>query len=513
MTDDNNQDTGMINNAADVIERFGGIRPMAAKMAVPVTTVQGWKKRGVIPGNRREDVLRAAESNNIDIAGVIESGAANENAGGFSAAISEATRATDYKKHEQAIAAGRQTIEQEETLMRKLSAVERRAVQKSALTTVILIIMTGALAGVLLWPSQSRIANHEKRLGVLEQGVDEVREEQSFLKSIMPENWQESLAQIQDQAAQMQEKVATLAAMAENVVGADAGPLSQRIGALEEQVQSLGAPADLMGIFEKLRQLQATVEGQQQLAGTVSDLSALVTGLQGRMENLDGALNQAQQEDGALGQTLEGVSPTDLKAAALLVGLSQFRASLKRSAPFEEDLMLLQKMVAKDDPELNAAIERLAPKAKEGVLSPEGLSNEFRGVAGEIVISSLKGEDVSMKEKAVARLNEMLQIQKDGELVTGTDTQATVARAQKMLDDGNVEGAIAELQTLQGDAAQTALPWMEDAQATLMAQKLQDMMTAKVGGAIGTTDLKGILHEIENTVGGGARPVDLGGLH
>ena len=42
-----------------LIQRFGGIRPMANKLEVPFTTVQGWKKRGAIPA-ARIDALRAA---------------------------------------------------------------------------------------------------------------------------------------------------------------------------------------------------------------------------------------------------------------------------------------------------------------------------------------------------------------------------------------------------------------------------------------------------------------------
>ena len=34
-----------IENAEEVIKLFGGIRPMASKMDVPVTTVQGWKNQ------------------------------------------------------------------------------------------------------------------------------------------------------------------------------------------------------------------------------------------------------------------------------------------------------------------------------------------------------------------------------------------------------------------------------------------------------------------------------------
>src|SRR3954470_20302088 len=50
-----------------IIDRFGGIRPMATKLAVPVTTVQGWKKRGIIPQLRHADILAAAVRENIAI--------------------------------------------------------------------------------------------------------------------------------------------------------------------------------------------------------------------------------------------------------------------------------------------------------------------------------------------------------------------------------------------------------------------------------------------------------------
>jgi hypothetical protein len=51
--------------AQPVIQRFGGIRPMAQKLGVPVSTVQGWKERGAIPTNRREEVLAAAARHDI----------------------------------------------------------------------------------------------------------------------------------------------------------------------------------------------------------------------------------------------------------------------------------------------------------------------------------------------------------------------------------------------------------------------------------------------------------------
>ncbi|MEQ9488802.1 MAG: uroporphyrinogen-III synthase [Alphaproteobacteria bacterium] len=56
-----------IMNAEHVIEQFGGIRPMAQKLGIAVSTVQGWKTRNHIPENRWEDVRAAAASSGIDL--------------------------------------------------------------------------------------------------------------------------------------------------------------------------------------------------------------------------------------------------------------------------------------------------------------------------------------------------------------------------------------------------------------------------------------------------------------
>lgn len=62
------------NNAASgsaaverIIERFGGIRPMAHKLNIPVTTVQGWKKRGAIPLARHADLRAAAAKHRVKL--------------------------------------------------------------------------------------------------------------------------------------------------------------------------------------------------------------------------------------------------------------------------------------------------------------------------------------------------------------------------------------------------------------------------------------------------------------
>ena len=71
-TDDSDSpDAGLerhpVSAAERIIDLFGGIRPMAHKLNVPVTTVQGWKKRGAIPESRHDEILQAAEQHDLTI--------------------------------------------------------------------------------------------------------------------------------------------------------------------------------------------------------------------------------------------------------------------------------------------------------------------------------------------------------------------------------------------------------------------------------------------------------------
>ncbi|NKB55301.1 MAG: hypothetical protein GKS00_03100 [Alphaproteobacteria bacterium] len=56
-----------LDDAERVVAAFGGIRPMAARLGVAATTIQGWKSRGNIPQNRRQMVSEAIAADGIDL--------------------------------------------------------------------------------------------------------------------------------------------------------------------------------------------------------------------------------------------------------------------------------------------------------------------------------------------------------------------------------------------------------------------------------------------------------------
>lgn len=484
-----------IENAEEIIDRFGGIRPMATKMDVPVTTVQGWKKRNVIPGNRRDDITRAAAQHNVSLAGLLGKAPAPEAAANdrLREAMRDNAPATaprmgkEWNDHDELMAAIRQS--------------QQRAVTTSIWTAVALIAVTIAAGVFFLLPkAEEKIAATEQQLALLNNDVDALGQEvkdvnmrASFLKNIVPEKMEQKLDALQTQAANLQNTMTQLSeragAVRDTVIGPDAGALSDRIAVLEEQFAAMTGAQGMTDLAGKIRNLEQSVAGQDQLSAAMKELQTIVDSIDTRVTSIDQELEVSQRGEGALGQTLEGVSGQDLKAAAMLIAFSQLRDSLNRQAPFEEDLLLLRNLVGEDNPELLESLDRLAPQAQNGVLTAEGLSDEFRGLAGDIAVSSLKGEDVSVMDRLKTRLGEMFSVKKDGELIGGTQTQALINQAQMQLDGGDVQGAIATLQRLEGPAAETAQPFIEEAQATVTANQVQMLMQqlilSKVGGTLG----------------------------
>lgn len=484
-------DENALPQAEKIIERFGGIRPMATKMNVPVTTVQGWKKRDVIPGNRRADVLNTARQHSIDLTGLVARPVNNFSNTLDQARQEQATRPETLKPHEAALAAARATEAQEglaargddfkpmtyDMMMKEIKRSQVQAVRRSVAAASAVLVLFGVVGGLLIVVGKQQVEKSQARIAALENTIEEIEGKPAAGAGV--------IADMGAKFTELQASVADLKNQAQDLIGPENASLAERLMTLEQKLQALtGGSTDLSLVLQRIQEMQTSLQGQQQMQDAMGDLQGLVSGLQGRMDTIDTALAEEQQTDSALGQALEGVSPQELKAAAMLIGLSQFRDSMNRSGPFDNDLALLQKMLGDKDPELNAEIARLAPYAEKGVLSPKGLSNELKGLAGDIVVSSISGEEVSIQDKALTRFHDVLKIQKDGQPVMGTDTQATVARAQQLLDAGDVDSAVLELQRLQGPARETAQPLIDEAQITAMAQKVQGLLTNNVMGQI-----------------------------
>ena len=465
-----------IGNASDIIDRFGGIRPMSAKTGIPVTTIQGWKQRNAIPANRRSELVAAANQHGINLGSLLV-----DIVGEKESPMTEAEeKALQKRKMQDA----------------KLDPELSPAGNSNTLIAAGSLILVAAIAGVVLAvaPRFNELSDQEVRIKELEQQIVAMQQAQ---QSSGP-NVGAQLSVLEGKISELSEQAKTYTAIAEDL---KTGTVAQRLEKIEMHMGTLLSQAQASGLqnlVQKIEGLQGSSTGEGQIQTL---MSAFIGTAQGSSsEDMAMSFATLKETNPQVAETFKDVAPEDMKAAVMLLGMTQLRDSLARdNKSFDQDLQILKMTMAKDNPELQAAIDRLAPKAKSGILTPNGLSQELRGMTGEIVAASLTGQDISISDKAKAHFGNVIRVEKNGQQISGTDTQIIISEAQKKLDKGDVEGALQLLQQVQGPAAQKTQPIIDQAQATVLASQVQQMIGTNL-----IQTLKGLGNKsVPYTAGGG----------
>jgi len=504
-------------DAALIIDKFGGIRPMSHKTNIPVTTIQGWKKRGVIPKARRDDILAFASQNDIDLTGslnlkdvqtdapaTVKAKASKPQAVNENQSAPPASHKVSTPKAASAVSASAGDVEYlvEQAMEKRVKRMEKTITVKAALMSALFAAAAVAFMVFLFYPAQKTGAPlsvagakaDQLRIAELEKKIAELEDKQSDTRGLIPKSLQNEIAQMQDQ---MLIAIEDVKANSGGFLRGNLEQLQGRVFDLEDKLGGLGTlgtlgaldglavpPAAKQQITNWRKQITGLIDssaGQQTARTALQDLSAVLINNKGlnqaEPDRVASILEGARAQSAALGETMDDVPAQDLKAAGMLLAMTQFRSSLNRdNQPFNDDLVVLKSLAGAENIELQEALDRLAPHARSGVLTPAGLSGEFKSLSGEIVVASLSGEDVSIREQTLARMNSLFQVEKDGELVTGTPTQVALKSAENKLNSNDIEGAIAELGALTGPAAKAALPWIGKAQATLAAQRMKRIL-------------------------------------
>lgn len=449
--------------ATKVIEKFGGIRPMAQKLDVPVTTVQGWKKRNNIPENRADDIIKAAKEHNINLDSLIASNAnANEKAATSQASAPSsnapksgvsATSSASQQDSMECVYEGKEAVE----FARQMHT---KNMKNGLLGGTAIVISLIALAGVyLVSPSNAPSSN---ALAKFEQQLDQTQ----LVVNQQNENFSERISALEAGRIQLSDMI------------------DNRLG--EVQSQSVNVDTALFDrLQEQIEGLRLRMADNASMADAYNELSQSVTNIQTRLGSIEQGLSAARQ---SLQQS--DISGADLKAATLMVSLGYLRMVLNRAEPFAADYALMRQWVgAQNDPELAQALDRLAPYATEGVLSSDQLKSSLLGMAEEVIAASLNGEDVSISDKITAQLNQLVSIKKDGVPVSGTAADDKLQQAVSYLDSNQVAGAVATLNTLDPDVRQVLAPWFSQANGTLAAQNayttLSDRLFTLIQNPIG----------------------------
>jgi len=495
-----------IENAADIIEKFGGIRPMAAKINVAVTTIQGWKKRGVIPATRKATILKSAGEHGIDLSKFFDDAPVVR---AMVADIIEGANKKPKAKKEDAPTVKTNKLEDDNGLdipqrMQRMSESagagyteivyqqSKSVFPKTAFITAGVVFVTFAAIAGTLWPKfMSEQAEREDRIAQLEGEISLIKEDASGFKGFVSGDLMAEIGELKKQATEatgyVGSAVQTFKESSSEFINESS--VGERMGQIQQYVSIMSDQSGVYELMNRFDSMRESYNGQESLGNVMLQISQIVS-----TENTDdesqvnALLDSARAKNEDLNKAFESVPKNELKAAAMLLAMTQVRSSLNRKEEaFDGDLELLMNMVGASDPALHSSLLKLAPHAKAGILTPSGLKEEFQTITGETVAASLRGEDVSFSDKMSAKMNDILQVEKDGEMITGTEAQATVSQAESMIQRDQWEDAVTFLnENLRSSELDVLRPWIKDVQGFITSEKVKRELEKAIDSNFGS---------------------------
>lgn len=220
--------------------------------------------------------------------------------------------------------------------------------------------------------------------------------------------------------------------------------IAGRVEQLAENNKTLAGKIEQRGIaqrdeVEALSQRLASVEASRAEAASVLKLNDRIT----EVENLARAM----------------VSRHDASLANLLA-VVQLRAKAQDGEPFDAELRTARAL-AEDKPGFEAGVAPFAAVAAEGVPTVAALRQGFDATATAAAKAANAPKGDTLVDKTLARISGLVTVRRiDGGAEADT-VAAALVRAERLLDAGDLAGAVKELQGIADPAVAAALkPWI-----------------------------------------------------
>jgi uroporphyrinogen-III synthase len=467
--------------AQPIIAAFGGVRPMAAKLGVPVSTVQGWKARGVIPAGRHDEVRAAAEAHGLAIPEPDPDG--SDRPGGAPAPTSDQTTPEPEATSDQTEPETSPSYDSEATPAIDLppppglgldwvAGRERGPwmIGAAAGAIVVIVALIGALLGRAFWSpldasatlgpalaqTRTELAETATRVEALEARPAPATVDLAPLDAEL-QNLTKAVGAAQASLDSLESEVRELTT-AGRTSAEQAETLARRSGRLTQSLEGLGA--DQAKLAARVEDLEAGAAVPVPTAAEFGALSAATEALGQRLGQADSRLAALE----SLGQQVQ-----DLRAAreADQTGIVADYYSLKKaiddSGPYGPQLDILRDRLAAR-PDLLEILEPLGSSAQSGIASLSDLRSAFDEIARQVVVASAGDPDGGVMSEVMRRLAQVVTVRPLGE-VEGQEPSAVVARAEARLGVNNLDGAIEALDQLEGQAMEQVAPWLEKARA------------------------------------------------
>ncbi|RPA83484.1 hypothetical protein BJ508DRAFT_190258, partial [Ascobolus immersus RN42] len=157
----------------------------------------------------------------------------------------------------------------------------------------------------------------------------------------------------------------------------------------------------------------------------------------------------------------------------LQIALDELKEALDDNVqprPFVRELANL-KEAAGTNPAVNAAIGTINPKAYQKGLYTQGqLINRFRTVSEEVRKAALLPENAGVAGHAASWVLSKVMFKKSG-LALGEDVESVLTRTETFLQEGDLERATREMESLKGWAGVLSQDWLKEARMLLEVRK------------------------------------------
>ncbi len=496
--------------ALQVIRAFGGIRPMAHKLNVPVSTVQGWKERGVIPEARQDEIRAAAEAHGVTLDEAALSASAEappEDASEVEVQV-EAAQPAENEPAEKATAP-RSTDDEGDTKDEPETPEATPRIPPSMqppLTSLgsdphasephgggqggrhgwlsgfivgALVFVIGAGGAVLTkdyWAPQEQSAAANGDGGA---AGDEMAQK---------------LAGLDARLKDMETKTAAAATSVEDV--AHKADITRLEGEIKKLTGTSAAGQDLAAqldaLDKKIAALDPEVAAGAKAASEVSGLSGQVSGLGGELAKVQSelaalktSLDELKTQTAALSEDRATVQKAARQEAALWAAVGRLRDAVRYAGSFSGQLADVNRL-AGDKADLKQALAPLEPYAAEGVPTLTELQRSFPATAREVVAAGYQDTEEGMLGGVLRRFSEVVTVRPSCAEATGEGTPDIVTRAECRLDDGDLDGALTQLAALSGAAKEAAAGWVAKADRRKEADAAISALNGLLAGQAGT---------------------------
>jgi uroporphyrinogen-III synthase len=462
--------------AGEVIQRFGGIRPMASKLGISFSTVQGWKERGHIPEARHGEILALAASQGVKLDAPP------------AAPPAESPTAPPLSPRPAAAPPDRPPPMPPPLVAQAVPPPASRGIGAMGAAFISLVVAALVIAGAYF--------TREHWLGEIAAPSMPAPTQPSVDRAVL-DAFAARLAKIERDAAQR--PASPGAAPAPDPKLADSlAELDKRLTDLQAALQAQreqsrrDAQAATASLSDVAQAARAAAADQAKASSSLAQrVEALEKGFDpAAFVAIRNGLNELGAKLDAMGKRLEAAEKTAASAraeglaqAAFALSVGQIRRAVEQGAPFAAELAA-SRSLAGGDAAYTASLDQLAPLAAQGVATRAALAQSLRQTAAGIVHAGRQRDaETGAWRRFLAWLDSLITIRPVG-AAGGDSPAARAARGEAMLASGDLAGAVAQLEALGAPAADAAKPWIARAKARLQAEQALAALETRAAAAV-----------------------------